>query len=118
MFQISGEVVFEESAPFDELDVLKSNYDYLLSTLDLSGIDIKYSDDAEARIQEDCCPQEPFILYRTEPSVPLLCINQQLFSSCFEVTIPVYQNDSVKNLSIRLAKEIRNIKGTEFLDYT
>src|SRR4051812_44244320 len=112
MFATSGEVVFEDTAPFDELTVLRSNYEYLLTTLDLCGLEFRYSDEAEARIQEDCCPQVPYIAYRVEPSLPLRCINQQPLVAAFEVSLPVYQGDSVKELAMRLAKEVRSIKGT------
>lgn len=115
MFLTSGEVIFEDTAPFDEIEVLKSNYDYLLATLDLCGIEFKYSDEADARIQEDCCPQTPYILYRVEASVPLLCTNQQPLIPAFELKIPVYQNDTVKNVAIRLGKELRNVKGWFFI---
>ena len=66
MFLNLGESVFDDIASFDELDVLESNFDYLLTTLDLSGIEFKYSDEADSRIQEDCCPHEPYITYRVE----------------------------------------------------
>lgn len=68
MFLKSGDVVFENGAPFNEVEVLQLNYDYLLATLDLVHVDIKYSDEASELVQEDCCPQEPFIQYRVESS--------------------------------------------------
>lgn len=108
MFQTSGENVFEDRAHFDELAVLQQNYDYLVSTLDLCGIDLRYADEADLRIQEECCPQEPFISFRTEPSVPLTCINNQPMVSCFEMAMPVYQDDSIKSFADRLAKETKN----------
>ena len=111
MFLVAGEVVFEDTAPFDEMQVLSTNLDYLLTTLDLVGIEFKYSDEADARIQEDCCPQDPFIVYRVEESVMLQCINQQPLVPAFELSLPVYPNDSVQNLASRLAKELRNVKG-------
>ncbi|XP_046919775.2 leucyl-tRNA synthetase [Dermatophagoides farinae] len=108
LFQTSGENVFEDRAHFDELAVLQQNYDYLVSTLDLCGIDLRYADEADSRIQEECCPQEPFISFRTEPSVPLTCINNQPMVSCFEMAMPVYQDDSIKSFADRLAKETKN----------
>lgn len=113
MFNTLNESVFEDTAPFDEMAILNANYDYLMSTLDLCGIDIKYSTEADAKIQEECCPQEPFIAYNSKPSVPLICINTQPTIACFEITVPVYPDNSVKNLLIRVAKEIKN-KGKYF----
>ncbi len=111
MFLTSGEEVFEDTAPFDEMQVLTSKSDYLLATLDLVGIEFKYADEADARIQEDCCPQEPFIVYRVEQSTPLLCINQQPLKAAFELSMPVYPDDSVANLAGRILKELRMDKG-------
>lgn len=111
MFLTSGEEVFEDTAPFDEMQVLTSKSDYLLATLDLVGLEIKYADEADARIQEDCCPQEPFIVYRVEQSTPLLCINQQPLKPAFELSMPVYPNDSVAGLAVRILKELRMDKG-------
>ncbi|KPM09989.1 leucine-tRNA ligase, cytoplasmic-like protein [Sarcoptes scabiei] len=107
MFIASGSRVLEDAAPFDEMSVLKANHDYLLSTLDLCGIDFEYSDKADQRIQEDCCPQEPFITFRTERSFSLICINPQPFVPCFEAIVSIFQNDTIKNLASRLAKEIK-----------
>lgn len=113
MFLTSGEVVFEDTAPFDEKEVLSSNTDYLLTTLDLVGIEFKYADESEARIQEDCCPQEPFIVYRVDQWTPTLqCINQQPLTPAFELSMPVSDNESVASLATRLLKEIRMDKGT------
>ena len=51
---------------FDESAVLEEKVRYLASTLEIEGIDIKFSDGAEDKIKEDCCPGKPFIVYRTE----------------------------------------------------
>ena len=32
----------------------------------VEGIDLKYSEDADERIKEECCPGKPFVVYRTE----------------------------------------------------
>lgn len=112
MFLASGEVVFEDTAPFDEKEVLSSNTDYLLTTLDLVGIEFKYADESEARIQEDCCPQEPFIVYRVDQWTPSLqCINQQPLIPAFEMSMPVTDNETVADLAGRLVKELRMDKG-------
>jgi leucyl-tRNA synthetase len=74
MFSEFGESVFEETSAFDEMQTLKENTSYLISTLDLEGLDVQYLDKAEERIQEECCPGGPYIVFRTEPSIPLLII--------------------------------------------
>lgn len=48
---------------FDEKNVLEENLQYLLSTLDLRDIELKYSDEATDKIKEECCPGQPFIVF-------------------------------------------------------
>jgi len=111
MFSEFGESVFEETSAFDEVQTLEENTSYLISTLDLEGLDIQYSDKAEERIQEECCPGAPYIVFRTEPSIPLLIINQQANKPYFELEIPVYKGDCVERVAERIRKENRLIKG-------
>ncbi|CAM5999081.1 unnamed protein product [Sphagnum balticum] len=113
---IAAKLVFNETTAFDEIQVLQENLSYLTSTLDLEGLDVKYSSEAEERIQEECCPGEPFIVYRNESFILLKAINQQACTPYFEVDLSIYDNDSLKNVIARIAKENRAIKGvTEFL---
>ena len=62
--------MFSETAAFDEVKVLEDNMNYLLTTLDLIALDIKRADEADERVQEECCPGEPFIVFRTETTTP------------------------------------------------
>ena len=32
----------------------------------MEGIEVKFSDDAEEKVQQECCPGKPFITFRTE----------------------------------------------------
>jgi len=114
MFLEFGESVFEETSAFNEMEVLRENTSYLISTLDLEGLDFEYSDKAEERIQEECCPGGPYIVFRNEPSVPLLIINQQANRPYFELEVPIYKGDCVKRVAERISKEVRSIKGISF----
>lgn len=38
----------------------------LVHVLQLEGIDIKYSDEADDKVKEDCCPGKPFTTFREE----------------------------------------------------
>jgi leucyl-tRNA synthetase len=111
MFSEFGESVFEETSAFDEMQTLEENTSYLISTLDLEGLDIQYSDKAEERIQEECCPGGPYIVFRREESIPLLIINEQANKPYFELEVPIYKGDCVERVAERIRKENRLIKG-------
>ena len=57
--------------------MLQDNKSYLISTLQLEGIDIEYSDKASEKTQEECRPGAPFIVFRVDPSIDLNFINDQ-----------------------------------------
>lgn len=63
MFLTSGTEVFRNAGPFDESHVLESIREYLLSTLAIKKLTIKKASEADEKIQEDCCPLDPFIFY-------------------------------------------------------
>ena len=65
------------SLEFDEYAVLSSNLDYIVSTLQLEGVNVAYSENASEKTQEDCRPGAPFIVFRVDPSVDLNLINDQ-----------------------------------------
>lgn len=98
------------TSEFDETQVLEKNLTYLTDTLELEGLDIQFSDGADDKIKEECCPDKPFIVYRTEPSVPLTFINPQPCSGYFQVTVPIYQADQVARVRARLVKVDRLLK--------
>ena len=62
---------------FDELNVLTTNREYILSTLQLEGIDIEFSEKASEKTQEECKPGTPFIVFRVDPSINLTFVNDQ-----------------------------------------
>ena len=62
---------------FDELNVLTTNREYILSTLQLEDIDIEFSDKASEKTQEECKPGTPFIVFRVDPSIDLTFVNDQ-----------------------------------------
>ena len=52
------------TSEFDEKQVLEDNINYLLGTLQLDGIDVKFSTEANEKTQEECRPSDPFIVFR------------------------------------------------------
>ena len=51
--------------------------DYLVSTLQLEGINLAYSTDASEKTQEECRPGGPFIVFHVYPSINVTLINDQ-----------------------------------------
>ena len=49
------------SLEFDEKKVLEDNIKYLLNTLEMEGIDVKFSSEANEKTQEDCRPGKLFL---------------------------------------------------------
>ncbi|XP_014672325.1 PREDICTED: leucine--tRNA ligase, cytoplasmic-like isoform X2 [Priapulus caudatus] len=96
---------------FDEQAVLQENIVYLHSTLELEGLDVKFSlDFTDVKIQEECCPGKPIITYRTEASVPMLIVNPQPCSGHFQLTVPILQGDTAARITHRMWKMDRLIK--------
>ena len=105
-----GLSVLDLTLDFDEKSVLESNLDYLLNNLQLDGMDVKFSNEANEKTQEECRPGVPFIIFRTEPSVALTAINNQPHTGLFETKLPVLQGDDLNSLIRRLARNERNVK--------
>ena len=92
--------------------VLSENISYIVTTLGLEGVDLALSSDLGEK-GEDCRPGAPIIAFRTEPSVTLQLTNNQPFTGLFNTACPILQGDTVKNITRRLARMERNIKGID-----
>ena len=95
---------------FDERIVLEDNVTYLLNTLQLDGVEVKFSSEANEKTQEECRPGVPFIIFRKEPSVSMTLINDQPHSGIFQTTCPILEGDTVHSVTQRLTRNERNIK--------
>ncbi len=51
-----GVAALDLKTDFDEAKVLTDNLDYIVNTLGMEDVDIKFSDEATEKIQEDCRP--------------------------------------------------------------
>ncbi len=65
--QKRGTIAFNQTLDFDEFQTLNTNLKYLQNTLNLSNIDIKYTDDPSAATStsnfDDIVPGKPLIFY-------------------------------------------------------
>lgn len=67
IFSKIGEKAFDFALPFDELQILRDNIDFLKNSLELESISIKESIESDdPRIVEDCSPSNPTIKFSLE----------------------------------------------------
>lgn len=93
---------------FDEKEVMEMYMRYLVSTLELEGLDVKYSEEADDKVKDDCVPGSPFLTLRTEPSVCVRMANSQPYSGLFEVNLPIFEDDVKSKIITRLMKTDRS----------
>ncbi|XP_013388845.1 leucine--tRNA ligase, cytoplasmic isoform X1 [Lingula anatina] len=99
---------------FDEKAVLEANLTYLVSTLELEGLEVKFSTEAsENKIKEENCPGKPFLVYYSQPSVAMNLVNPQPCSGHFQMTIPILDNDTTSKIALRVTKMDRLIKDAK-----
>lgn len=106
----------DRTSEFDEKKTLESGLDYLVSSLDLEGVEIKYSEDATEKIQEQCAPGKPFSSFVAKPSVSVHMVNPQPHSGHFSLTVDVLDGDSVVSIARRIVKYDRGIKDPARVD--
>jgi len=111
-----GPKVLNVTLDFDEKALFEEMVPYLTATLELEGVNVCYSDAAaDAKTKEECCPGEPMILFKTEPSVHLKAINVQPQSGLFGLDVPILDGDSPASVSRRMARLERGIKDPKKL---
>eukprot|EP00088_Acartia_fossae_P002624 TRINITY_DN1108_c1_g1_i3.p1 TRINITY_DN1108_c1_g1~~TRINITY_DN1108_c1_g1_i3.p1 ORF type:complete len:1178 (+),score=353.43 TRINITY_DN1108_c1_g1_i3:49-3582(+) len=105
----AGVSALDTSLPWDEMEVLQKNKDYILSSLQLEGCDLAPSSELGEK-GEDCRPGQPQIVFRTEASVKLRLTNNQAYSGLFSLDLPVLQGDTPAKIAARLARTERGVK--------
>ncbi|XP_037125115.1 leucine--tRNA ligase, cytoplasmic [Syngnathus acus] len=106
----NGPRVLDLELEFDERAVLMENLVYLTNSLELEGIDILFASEADDKVKEDCCPGQPYCVFRSEPAVCVTLVNPQPCNSLFSTKLDIRQGDSRDNVIRRLAKVNRLIK--------
>merc|ERR1712227_546764 len=64
-----GSRAIDLQSPFDEMNVLNENIGYVTSTLELDGVEVKYSTEGDNVIQENTYPGHPTYNFYRVPSV-------------------------------------------------
>ncbi|XP_077402349.1 leucine--tRNA ligase, cytoplasmic [Vanacampus margaritifer] len=106
----NGPRVLDLELEFDERAVLMENLVYLTNSLELERIDILFASEADDKVKEDCCPGQPYCVFRSEPSVCVTLVNPQPCNGLFTTKLDIRQGDSGDNVVRRLAKVNRLIK--------
>ncbi|CAB3235804.1 unnamed protein product [Arctia plantaginis] len=102
---------------FDEAAILNENKLYLLNTLDLDSIEIKYTDDPEApeKTREDCAPGQPHVTFSVEAGLDATFINPVPMNGFFTVSTTLSDGDTVERIKAKIAKEVKAIKDLNSL---
>nr|CAB3263393.1 leucine--tRNA ligase, cytoplasmic [Phallusia mammillata] len=98
------------TSPFDERSVLADHATYLADTLELDGVEVKFSNEGNTKVQEDCAPGHPLCEFVRKPGVNITVINQQACSGHFTVQIPVRSGDKPNQIISRIQKINRYLK--------
>ncbi|XP_051902567.1 leucine--tRNA ligase, cytoplasmic [Hippocampus zosterae] len=106
----NGPRVLDLELEFDERAVLMENLVYLTNSLELERIDILFASEADDKVKEDCCPGQPFCVFRSEPAVCVTLVNPQPCNGLFTTKLDIRQGDSRDHVVRRLAKVNRLIK--------
>lgn len=84
-------------------------------TFQLEQIEIKYTDEAPEKTKEECCPGAPYMSFSTRPGLSITVINRQKCTGFLSKTIKLSDGDTAANISTRIAKDNKLIKGTNVL---
>jgi leucyl-tRNA synthetase len=106
-FASRGRSALDLRSAIDETAILKENLPYLISTLELQDIQVRPSTEGSEKLQEDCAPGKPFIIFEETRSALVTAVNPQVYSGLFEFALPVLDGDSMEALSARVARHIR-----------
>ncbi|XP_050416526.2 leucine--tRNA ligase, cytoplasmic [Patella vulgata] len=120
-FSKDGMKALNLTTEYNEMDILQVNLKYLISTLELEGIEIKFSDLAEDKVKEECCPGKPFMTFTEQASVKVRFVNPQPYSGLFELLVPIYEGDETCKIANRIAKlersKIKDAANVRLLRY-
>jgi len=99
-----GSRAIDLQSPFDEMNVLNENIGYVTSTLELDGVEVKYSTEGDNVIQENTYPGHPTYNFYRVPSVHIEAVNAQPSSGNFSVFLDIKEGDTAAMIKNRIAK--------------
>ncbi|CAO1370357.1 unnamed protein product [Diamesa tonsa] len=103
-----GKEAMAVTLDFDEREILELNLEYLLNTLDLETLEIRYTDHESAteKTREEIRPGAPFITLTTKPFVRLQLENPIARSGMFTQVMNVSDGITTKTLREKVAKNV------------
>jgi len=110
----------QQTCEFPEEEVLKRNEHYITNSLELEGLYIRPTEEAESEmLKEECCPGSPYITFHSEPGIVINVLNIEPGSGYFSTTVTVLANDTVAKVKLRMFREriVRDPKKVEISAY-
>lgn len=103
-----GKIAMAVTVDFDEFEIVNLNLEYLKTTLDLEGLEVKFTDDTAAseKIKEEVRPGNPLIVYTTKPSIKITLENPVPRSGMFTEYLNVSDGDTTLTLKEKLTKKL------------
>ncbi|KAL1110265.1 hypothetical protein AAG570_008342 [Ranatra chinensis] len=102
---LQGRSALVHQCHIDEKEVLEENKKFLLQTLNIEELYLKFTDNENVpdKIKEDTVPGTPFIVFeRLPPGVKLILINAQGNSGYFKRDIEIRDEDTVNSVITKL----------------
>lgn len=104
-FEQYGIKALDLTLPFDEKAVIENTVPYLINTLGLKELKVRYSQNSfDKKIIDTCCPGKPIISLVSRDS-SIRFVNAQRFVPAHEVDVAVKPNDTAKDLMQRIQEE-------------
>ena len=102
---------FNNTIDFDEMKIINESLLYLKSTLELEGLEAKWTDESDTdRIKSEVIPGEPFLVLTSAPNVVVNIVNPNPHNGLFTYHLPVFDSDTASRVSARLVRCERAVK--------
>ncbi|XP_069996006.1 leucine--tRNA ligase, cytoplasmic [Penaeus vannamei] len=106
-----GEKALKDTVEFNERDILEENIDFLRGTLDLEGLELRWTEECDnERTKEEVVPGEPYLTFSVAPNVAMSLVNPQPHLGLFNCKVPIYDNDTPASVASRLKRLERGVK--------
>ncbi|VDM96609.1 unnamed protein product [Thelazia callipaeda] len=115
---VHGSSALDITYSFDQVEVLKQNENYILSTLNLEKIAIidVEREDTPVNVAELVCPGKPLIMYQSQkPGITVTFRNVEPCSGLFDLEISIATGDTAEVVIRRLRRLCKSIKPRQII---
>ncbi|PAV80153.1 hypothetical protein WR25_19942 [Diploscapter pachys] len=112
-FARKGMAALKVACEYDQVEILNINKEYLLNSLDLDYIIMKFTDepDTPQALQDTIVPGRPHITFSAgKPGLPLTLRNVHLCNGLFDVELEVIDGDTLSAIVRKLRRINKNVK--------